>query len=536
MLQPGDTLNNGAYRVVRELGAGGFGVVYLADEVNLGRRVAIKTILPEVAARDRNAAAGFYNEARMNAGLDHPHIIPIYYIGQEQIRGAPVHYIVMEFVEGGDLDTVLARETVGLPQRLRWMRQIADGLAHAHQQGVIHRDLKLRNVFLARSQNVKIGDFGLAKAIGSETKTIMKGLGTPAYVAPEQIQGLSTTARADIYSLGVMYYQMLTGRLPYDAPEASDSNAKIMAICYQHVNAPIPSARALNAQVPPELDQLIQRMMAKRPEQRPASADEIIRLLERVALVESEREWTFDPRWLAVPAAVVLLTGGAYGGYRLWANWSVQAPPATAAHQTSPVPGPSPSTPHSEPSRPPTPPARPEPAKPPIASPTTPSSSASTPPIVPASPEPPRVPTSAPTTVKPPVPVPSPAPTTTPSRPTLPSPGAAPSPSPPSQPQVATAPPEPSRPPATSARPTPVSPSAPMPQRLDPEEMKTRLERQFRQASLDLTVDVSSTGVVTLTGVVDEQAQRERALGLASQLPGVVDVKSRINVRSQWGR
>jgi eukaryotic-like serine/threonine-protein kinase len=141
----------------------------------------------------------------------------------------------------------------------------------------------------------------------------MKGLGTPSYVAPDQIQRRSTNTRADIYSLGVMYYQMLTGRLPYDAPP--DSNAKIMAICYQHVNASVPSARALNGQVPPELDQLIQRMMAKAPEHRPASALEVSQVLERVALLEPEEGWTFDPRWLAVPAAVVLLTAGAYGAY-----------------------------------------------------------------------------------------------------------------------------------------------------------------------------------------------------------------------------
>src|SRR5262249_60276572 len=119
MLQPGDTLNNGAYRVAGELGAGGFGVVFLADEVNLGRRVAIKTILPEIAARDRNAAAGFYNEARMNAGLDHPHIIPIYYIGQEPVRGAVLQYIVMEFVAGGELEHTLVAVTHTHLQRIR---------------------------------------------------------------------------------------------------------------------------------------------------------------------------------------------------------------------------------------------------------------------------------------------------------------------------------------------------------------------------------------------------------------------------------
>jgi len=486
MLQPGDTLNNGAYRVTGELGAGGFGVVYLADEVNLGRRVAIKTILPEIAARDRNAAAGFYNEARMNAGLDHPNIIPIYYIGQEQVRGAPLHYIVMEFVEGGDLDSVLAGEAIALPQRLRWMRQIADGLAYAHHQGVIHRDLKLRNVFLARSQNVKIGDFGLAKAMGSETKTIVKGLGTPAYVAPEQIQGRSTTVRTDIYSLGVMYYQMLTGRLPYDAPDVADSNARIMAICYQHVNAPIPSARALNRQVPAELDRLIQRMMAKAPEQRPESALEVSQILGTIVLGEPEVERRLDPRWIAVPAAALLLTGGGYGAYVLWAKWK---PPTVAEPARPPVVPP-------KIERPPTPvPAAP--VKPPVA-------------IAVAPPNPPT----------PPRPVPPPATVNTP----LPQP---------SSPKVVTPPREP-LPPITTPRPASPTPVPATPPKPAPGEVKTKIEEQFRRARLDVSVDVSSTGTVTLTGVVDEQAQKERALTLARQLPGVVEVKSNINVRGEW--
>jgi len=518
MLQPGDTLNNGAYRVAGELGAGGFGVVFLADEVNLGRRVAIKTILPEIAARDRNAAAGFYNEARMNAGLDHPHIIPIYYIGQEAVRGAVLHYIVMEFVEGGDLDSALAAEIVPLPQRLRWMRQIADGLAYAHQQGVIHRDLKLRNVFLARSQNVKIGDFGLAKAMGSETKTIMKGLGTPAYVAPEQIQGRSTTARTDIYSLGVMYYQLLTGRLPYDAPDAEDSNAKIMAICYQHVNAPIPSARAFNGQVPPELDRLIQRMMAKAPEARPESALEVRQVLETIVLGEPEGERQFDPRWIAVPAAVLLLTGSGYGAYVLWAKWT--AKPATVAQPTPPPVAPPTKI---EPPRPPVP--APAPAKPPVVA------------VTPVAPPAPPRPAPPPETVS--VPSPQPAPPKAPI--SAPSPQPAPPkptvsvPTPQPAPTKVTPPPHEPSPPVIAARPAPSPAPVPAtPPKPAPAEVKTKIEEEFRRARLDVSVDVSSTGIVTLTGVVDEQAQRDRALSLASRSPGVVSVKSNINVRGEW--
>jgi len=316
MLEPGDTLNHGAYRILKELGAGGFGVVYLAEEAALGssvRSVAIKTILSEVALRDRHAAEGLLNEARVSAGLDHPGIVPVHYVGQEPVRGHVVHYIVMEYVQGGDLETVLSMETVNLGQRLRWMRQIAEGLAHAHQQGFVHRDLKLRNILLSRNGNVKIGDFGLAKAVGTETKTITKGLGTPGYISPEQIENRTTDFRSDVYSLGVMYYQMLTGRLPYDAPDVSDSTAKAMAIFYQHVNAPVPSARFLNPAVPAELDQLVRQMMAKSPADRPANAAEVTQLLERVALAESTGGG--GPRWSGWATVVAAILAVAATGF-----------------------------------------------------------------------------------------------------------------------------------------------------------------------------------------------------------------------------
>ncbi len=291
-MRPGETLNHGAYRIEQEIGAGGFGVVYLAEEVTLRRKVAIKAILPEVVAREPRAAEVFYAEARLTARLAHPYILPIYFVGEEASGGQSFPYIVMEYVDGGDLETVLARKSVDIRQRLRWMQQIAEGLAYAHEEGVLHRDLKPRNVFVTRHQIPKIGDFGLAKALGGETQTVLKGLGTPAYISPEQIQGRPADARADLYALGVMYYQILTLRLPYEAPDVSDIAAKIMAIGYQHVHAPIPSVRAVRPELPSEMDPLIQRLMAKTPEARLASARQVAQELESLILSGSGVSFT----------------------------------------------------------------------------------------------------------------------------------------------------------------------------------------------------------------------------------------------------
>ena len=471
MLQPGDTLNQGAYRILSELGSGGFGVVYVAEDMRLGRRVAIKTLLSEIAARERHAVEAFFNEARMNAGLDHPNIIPVYFVGQEPVRGRSLQYIVMEFVEGGDLETALAQQPGDLGRRVRWMRQIADGLAYAHQQGTIHRDLKLRNVFITRSGMAKIGDFGLAKSLGDPTKTIVKGLGTPGYGPPEQVNGQSTDARSDVYSLGVVFYHLLTGRLPYDAPD-SGTTARAMAIMYQHVNSPVPSARVVNPEVPPPLDALVQRMMAKAPDERPQSAAEVSQALAGIALQVPADGNGVEIRWGAVAAAaaaLVAVVAVAYGVYASWPPWSwvVSRPDGGSPIATvKPAPSPGPST-------------------------------------VPVS-----------------VPTPSPVP-----------PPKDPPPSPPPKPGGSTVA-RPTPPPGPSVSPPSPSPRPDSP--ASPATLKSQVEQRLRAANLQLDVAVNATGVVTLTGVVPTTSQKQKALELA-RVPGVKDVRSNINAGDEWG-
>ena len=270
----------GRYRVLAELGRGAMGVVYKAQDPAINRTVAIKTILmsPDAAEREEYEAR-FFQEAKAAGGLNHPGIITIHDVGRE----GDVAYMAMEFLEGVDLREVMQRERPALPRALDLMSQVAEALAFAHERGVIHRDIKPANIMIVRERYAKIMDFGIARMHISElkTKTGMM-LGSPKYMSPEQVNGASVDHRSDIFSLGVVIYELAAGVSPYAAQEISGLMHEIVA-----ASPPPPSASV--PELPAMLDLIVARALAKDPASRYQSAAELAKDL-RACLAELARE------------------------------------------------------------------------------------------------------------------------------------------------------------------------------------------------------------------------------------------------------
>lgn len=258
----GQTL--GQYRIIEQVGQGGMATVYKAYQPSLDRYVAVK-ILPPYFAHEPGFAMRFTREAKAVAKLNHPNILPIYDFGQE----GDLSYIVMKYVEAGTLKDIVG-EPLALDVTADIIRQIAGSLDHAHRRGILHRDVKPSNVLLDEGRWVLLTDFGLAKMVeGSVALTASGvGVGTPAYVAPEQGQGERVDARADIYSLGVVLYEMLTGRVPFQAETP-------MAVVIKHITEPLPLPRSINPKLSDAVERVILKALAKNPDDRFASATEM---------------------------------------------------------------------------------------------------------------------------------------------------------------------------------------------------------------------------------------------------------------------
>jgi serine/threonine protein kinase len=299
----------GAYRVLRVLGQGGMGVVFVAEDTRLGRQVALKVMLPEMANKPA-ARERFLREAKTAATLEHDHIVAIYQVDED--RGVP--FIAMPLLKGISLEDWLHRrpeQPLPAPAILKLGREIASGLAAAHAHGMIHRDIKPANIFLqsvvrgpssvvkepdagsgsfvslpltadgglgTTDFRVKILDFGLARMTAGEQHLTLSGMimGTPSYMAPEQARtGVPVDGRADLFSLGVVLYRLCTGRLPFIG---NDMMSTLMAVATDQP----PPPRLLNPELPPPIAELVVRLLAKDPADRPRSAEEVVAAIDAI--------------------------------------------------------------------------------------------------------------------------------------------------------------------------------------------------------------------------------------------------------------
>src|SRR4051794_35502878 len=278
------------HRIEAEAGRGGMGVVYVATHLALNRRVALKLIAPDLAA-DEGFRERFKQESMTAASIDHPNVIPIYHAGEEDGK----LYITMRYVEGTDLrEMITQRGKLPFPEAARILSEVAGALDAAHARGLVHRDVKPANVLMGSSGQAYLTDFGLTKLAGSASGLTKTGMfvGTLDYIAPEQLQGGEVDARADVYALGCVLYQTLTGQVPY--PRDSEP-AKIWA----HMQEPPPSV-AGSPDVPRQFEEVIQRAMAKNPDERYPSAGD----LGRAAVAAAEgREVGTGERNVATGAA-----------------------------------------------------------------------------------------------------------------------------------------------------------------------------------------------------------------------------------------
>jgi len=309
-------LVEGKYKIERMLGKGGMGAVFLAHDLTLEREVAIKVLPPDISM-DEQIVKRFQQEAKTSAKLDHTNIIPIYRVESE----GGLDYFVMKYVAGTSLEDVLDQKqplTIDYIQRVLW--EAACALGHAHQRGVVHRDVKPANIMFDHDGRVMLTDFGISKALQAASGFTGTGMiiGTPHYMAPEQAKGGTVDGRADEYSLGVVGYRMITGELPY----TGDS---VHTILYKHIFEEVPSAAAKRSDAPPFLTAAISRALSKEPDQRFATMEEFATAV-----------WPEQP--VAVPKAGIATKSQRRPPPRPARTASADAPTEVTNAPTTPIP------------------------------------------------------------------------------------------------------------------------------------------------------------------------------------------------------
>ncbi|MFF1912379.1 Stk1 family PASTA domain-containing Ser/Thr kinase [Streptomyces sp. NPDC058239] len=291
----------GRYELGSVLGRGGMAEVYLAHDTRLGRTVAVKTLRADLA-RDPSFQARFRREAQSAASLNHPAIVAVYDTGEDYVDGVSIPYIVMEYVDGSTLRELLHSGRKLLPERtLEMTVGILQALEYSHRAGIVHRDIKPANVMLTRTGQVKVMDFGIARAMGDSGMTMTQTaavIGTAQYLSPEQAKGEQVDARSDLYSTGCLLYELLTVRPPFigDSP---------VAVAYQHVREEPQKPSNFDPEITPEMDAIVLKALVKDPDYRYQSADEM----------RADIEACLDGRPVAAAAAMGAPGYGGYDGY-----------------------------------------------------------------------------------------------------------------------------------------------------------------------------------------------------------------------------
>jgi serine/threonine-protein kinase len=315
-----DTLFDGRYRIQRKLGAGGMADVYLAEDQELGRRVAIK-ILDGRHANDAQFIERFRREAKNAAALNHPNIVSIYDRGEAE----DTYYIAMEYLDGRTLkELIVGRGAAPVNVAIEYARQILSALRFAHRHGIVHRDIKPHNVLVDGEGRVKVTDFGIARAGASQMTEAGSIVGTAQYLSPEQARGGEVDPRSDLYSLGIVLYELLTGKTPFDGETPVE-------IAMKHLSQTPKPPSKLRPDVPPELDMVVLRALSKNPDDRYQDADEMEADLERVARGRPVAATTVDSATQVLRAPAAAAVAGATAATMI-------APPTTAATTVAPPP------------------------------------------------------------------------------------------------------------------------------------------------------------------------------------------------------
>jgi beta-lactam-binding protein with PASTA domain/tRNA A-37 threonylcarbamoyl transferase component Bud32 len=316
-----NTLFDGRYRILRKLGSGGMANVYLAEDEELGRRVAIK-ILNDRYANDELFIERFRREAKSAAALSHPNIVSIYDRGQAE----GTYYIAMEVIEGRSLkELILTRGPLPIGQAIAYTLEILDALRFAHRHGIIHRDVKPHNILIG-GERLKVTDFGIARAGASQMTEAGSIMGTAQYLSPEQARGAPVTASSDLYSVAIVLYEMLTGKVPFSGDSAIE-------IAMKHLNElPKPPSK-IRPEIPEELDQVVLRALTKAPEDRYQTAEEFAEDLHRV-----EAGLPLAPETSEAATALLAAPGATIGGTTqvLPGDATQVAPPRTGASRVPP--------------------------------------------------------------------------------------------------------------------------------------------------------------------------------------------------------